>query len=57
LFDRFPGRWKVEQFAQNKPSVAFWQKVIDRYCRGQFEQQSGQSHCNPLNVLLFRSGE
>jgi predicted acetyltransferase len=57
LFDRFPGRWKVEQFAENKPAVAFWQKVIDRYCRGQFEQRSGQSHCGPLNVLLFRSDE
>ena len=57
LFDRFRGRWKVEQFARNKPSVAFWQKVIDRYSRGQFEQRLGQSRCDPLNVLLFRSDD
>jgi predicted acetyltransferase len=57
LFDRFPGQWKVEQFANNKPSVVFWQKVIDQYSRGQFEQRSGQSNGGPLNVLLFRSGK
>jgi len=57
LFDRFRGRWKVEQFAQNKPAVAFWRKAIDRYCGGVFDQRSGLSQWGPLNVLLFRSGE
>jgi predicted acetyltransferase len=56
LFERFPGRWKVEQFAENKPAVAFWRTVIDRYCDGRFEQRSGRSQWGPLNVLLFRSG-
>jgi predicted acetyltransferase len=55
LFNRFRGRWKVEQFADNKPAVAFWRSVVDRYCNGQFEERSGRSQWGPLNVLLFRS--
>jgi predicted acetyltransferase len=55
LFNRFRGRWKVEQFAKNKPAVAFWHKVIDRYTRGDFKQSAGDSQWGPMNVLLFRS--
>jgi [ribosomal protein S5]-alanine N-acetyltransferase len=55
LFDRFPGRWKVEQFAAHKPAVAFWRAVVGRYCRGRFEQKNMDSQSGPLNVLLFRS--
>jgi predicted acetyltransferase len=53
LFDRFPGRWKVEQFARNAPAVAFWRRVIGDYCNGRFEQSEGKSQCEPLNVLRF----
>lgn len=55
LFKRFRGRWKIEQFAQNKPAVAFWTKVVNRYTRGRFEQQAGNSQWGPMNVLLFSS--
>jgi predicted acetyltransferase len=56
LFNRFRGRWKVEQFAQNKPAVAFWEKTIDRYTGGKFERTSGESRWGePLNVLRFSS--
>src|SRR4051812_30890661 len=53
LFDRFPGRWKVEQFADNKPAVAFWRNVINRYCNGQMEERSSKSQTGALNVILF----
>jgi hypothetical protein len=46
----------VEQLADNKPAVAFWQKVIDRYCSGKFEQRIGHSEWGAMNVLLFRNG-
>jgi predicted acetyltransferase len=55
LFNRFRGRWKVEQFEKNAPAVAFWQKTIDRYTRGRFQQRNGESQWGPMNVLLFRS--
>ena len=56
LFDRFPGHWKIEQFADNKPAVAFWHKVVDRYCNGKFEQRAGKSEWGMMNVLLFDNG-
>ena len=55
LFNHFRGRWKIEQFAQNKPAVAFWTNTIDRYTGGRFEQRDGQSQWGPVNVLLFSS--
>ena len=53
LFDRFRGRWRVEQLADNRPAVAFWRKVISRYCSGKFEQRTAQSEWGTMNVLLF----
>jgi predicted acetyltransferase len=55
LFERFPGRWKVEQFARNTPAVAFWSRIIDEYSSGRYERRCGQSQWGPLSVLLFRS--
>ncbi len=56
LFNRFRGRWKVEQFSQNKPAVAFWEKTIDRYTGGKFERSNAASRWEePLNVLRFSS--
>lgn len=56
LFRRFPGRWKVEQFAANQPAVAFWTTIIDRYTKGHFHQRTGVSQWGPLNILLFQTG-
>lgn len=56
LFDRFRGRWLVEQLAQNRPAVAFWRKVIDRYCDGRFEQRAARSEWGDMIVLLFSNG-
>jgi predicted acetyltransferase len=55
LFNHFRGRWKVEQFAQNKSAVEFWTKTIDRYTNGNFQQRTGTSQWGPMNVLSFLS--
>ncbi len=31
VIERFPGRWKVRQIAQNAPAVAFWRKALASY--------------------------
>jgi predicted acetyltransferase/8-oxo-dGTP pyrophosphatase MutT (NUDIX family) len=36
LFDRFPGRWEVNQEAANLPSQSFWRRVIGDYTGGHF---------------------
>jgi len=38
LFDRFPGRWRVEQIPGNDPALAFWRKVIGEYTGGRFAE-------------------
>tara|TARA_Y100000588_G_C13870265_1_gene760018 strand:- start:192 stop:503 length:312 start_codon:yes stop_codon:yes gene_type:complete len=39
LFDRFRGRWEVEQLPLNAPAQAFWQQVVDEYTGGQYEEE------------------
>lgn len=36
LFDRFRGRWKIEQVTGDADAQAFWQKVVGEYTRGDF---------------------
>jgi predicted acetyltransferase len=55
LFDRFRGRWMVEQLELNQPAVSFWRKVIHRYCDGTFEQRVGKSNWGTMNVILFQN--
>jgi predicted acetyltransferase len=55
LFDRLPGRWKVEQFVDNKPTMAFWRKVIDGFSHGDFIESTGMSNSGEVNVLRFNS--
>ena len=38
LFDRFPGRWRVEQEAGNHPAQVFWRSVIGEYTKGRFAE-------------------
>ena len=38
VFDRFPGRWEVEEMRRNEPSVRFWRRVIGEYTSGAFEE-------------------
>ena len=34
IFDRFHGRWEADVVIENKPALAFWRKVTDRYTAG-----------------------
>ena len=38
LFDRFPGRWEIDQLRDNLPAQAFWRRVIGRYTDGDFRE-------------------
>jgi predicted acetyltransferase len=55
LFDRFVGRWEVEQLVLNRPAIAFWRKVIDRYTGAGFEEHERESRWGKMNVIRFRN--
>ena len=55
LFDRFRGRWEVEQLARNEPAIAFWRKIIDRYTGGRFDERERESPWGEMNVIRFRN--
>lgn len=38
VFDRFQGRWEVQQTASNLTAQAFWRKTISQYTAGQFNE-------------------
>jgi predicted acetyltransferase len=38
VFEMFPGKWEVRQFAENAVAQTFWHKVIDRYTNGHFQE-------------------
>ena len=55
LFDRFRGRWLVEQLADNRPAIAFWRKVIGRYA--DYIESSRRSPWGRMNSIRFRNDE
>jgi predicted acetyltransferase len=38
IFDRFPGRWLVEEIPENLPAQAFWRKIIGEYTGGNYQE-------------------
>jgi predicted acetyltransferase len=38
IFNMFPGKWEVRQFAENTAAQSFWRKVISRYTNGHFQE-------------------
>jgi predicted acetyltransferase len=38
IFDRFPGKWEVQQEQNNEPSHHFWRKVIGDYTHGNYQE-------------------
>ncbi len=38
IFDRFPGKWEVQEEHGNPPSHHFWRRVIDRYTHGEYHE-------------------
>lgn len=37
LFDKFPGKWEVNQMGENKTSKIFWEKVVGNYTGGKYD--------------------
>lgn len=38
IFDMFPGKWEVQETANNRPAHAFWRRVIGAYTGGEYEE-------------------
>lgn len=38
IFDRFHGSWQVAEIEENKPSQAFWRKIISEYTNENFTE-------------------
>ena len=38
IFDRFPGKWEVQQTTTNVAAQRFWRSVIDEYTSGNFTE-------------------
>jgi predicted acetyltransferase len=55
LFNRFPGRWRIDQLPGNAPAIAFWRKVVADYTANSFTQTTSDSPWGSLNVLLFET--
>jgi len=46
LFDRFRGRWEVDELEANVPAVCFWRGLIAEYTGGDFVEMPG--HGGPM---------
>jgi len=38
IFDKFPGKWEVQETKRNIPAQKFWRKIIAEYTNGQFSE-------------------
>jgi predicted acetyltransferase len=57
LFDRFRGRWHIEQLLKNTPARQFWCKVVARYTDGNFVESTVDSPWGPENLISFNNRE
>jgi predicted acetyltransferase len=39
IFDRFAGDWEIVEYHRNPGAVAFWQRVLTKYCKGRFTER------------------
>ncbi|HNR22589.1 MAG TPA: GNAT family N-acetyltransferase [Steroidobacteraceae bacterium] len=39
IFDRFAGRWEVQEYLRNPVAVKFWRRVVGDYTRGDYEER------------------
>lgn len=53
IFDRFPGRWEVDQHGDNEPSKVFWEAIIAEYSDNQFEKRPIQTETWAGQALIF----
>jgi predicted acetyltransferase len=56
IFDRFPGRWQIEQEADNLPAQNFWRHVIAEYTQENFTEQFLQNEEWHGPRQIFQSG-
>ena len=57
LFDRFPGKWKVQQLTANTPAVGFWRAIIDEYTNSVFTHEVVDSPWGTMDTLRFSNQE
>lgn len=57
LFDLFPGVWELRQTRNNLPANQFWNRVLDAYTGGSYEQQLLEDERWNGPVQVFRSRE
>jgi predicted acetyltransferase len=58
IFHQFPGVWELAQMPQNTRAIEFWEKVVDRYTKGDFEsgvKQVLEPFPHPMVILKFSS--
>lgn len=54
LFDKFPGRWRVQQLLQNSPAIDFWRAVIRDYTKGHYDENTERDpRWGEVNVIRF----
>lgn len=58
IFGQFPGIWETMQIPENRAAIAFWEKVVSRYTKGQFakaEKIIKEPKSHSMIVLRFES--
>jgi len=58
IFNRFPGVWETTQIPENKAAIDFWENVVSKYSKGQFEKTCKiipDPKPHPMIVLKFTS--
>ena len=53
IFDKFPGKWEVIQHRDNFPAKIFWEKVINEYTKGNFNQEKVKTERWEGQALIF----
>lgn len=56
VFRLFPGKWEVLQHPENKPSMMFWENVIDELTRGQYRKLEAATEEWTGQALIFAIG-
>lgn len=58
LFDRYQGRWEVQQEAANLPAQTFWRAIIGAYTDGRYHEEwrITEDHVGPVQRFHSRSG-
>lgn len=62
LFARFPGKWQLKYYLDNKASAVFWNRIVGEYTGRAYERLQGSLKESERDgaravVLLFECGE